>query len=236
MSDPVDDLEKTAELLPAAAAGVRLGDRASRHLLRFADAERQKHRLKALAEFAVLVDGRVIPQVKDQVLRALASASEASKAMEDANDEETLEDAVEEYQTYIQSLASLEGLVRPLWTQVVNEQFGPLGSVGMLLHAFPSARDLGQRMVQAASEARRDNPGAIIDLLPKAKALLALRKTLVAEQEVVAGNPRVAAFLQALADNRATLDLLEPEVLDWLKGQGALTSLKVTTAHQTRNL
>lgn len=228
MSDPLEELEKTAELLPAAAAGVRLGDRASRHLQRFAKSGRHERRLKALAEFTVLLDGRSDLQVKAQVVRALTTASEASEAMEDANDEEGLEEAVEAYQTFIQTLASLEGVVRPLWTQVIYQQFGPLGSVGSLLQAFPGARDLGQKMAQAAAEAQRHSQTAVIDLLPKAKALLRLRETLVAQQQIVAGNPRVAAFLHALADNRATLDFLEPEVLEWLKGQGALTSLKVT--------
>ena len=77
---------------------------------------------------------------------------------------------------------------------------------------------------------KADTAAAVIDLLPKAKALFELRETLVAQQQIVAGNPKVAAFLHALADNRATLDFLEPEVLEWLKGQGALTSLKVTAA------
>src|SRR4051812_29941031 len=104
MSDPLDELETTAELLPAAAAGVRLGDRANRHLQRFADADRQERRLQALAELAVLLDGRSAPQVKAQFLRAVETGSEASEAMADAIDEESLEEAVEAYQAYVQSL------------------------------------------------------------------------------------------------------------------------------------
>jgi hypothetical protein len=168
--------------------------------------------------------------VKTQLLRALEAGTEASEAMADATDEESLEEAVEAYQTYIQTLGSLEGVVRPLWTAAIYEQFGPLGSVGSLLQAFPDARSLGRKMAEAAAEAQRHSQTGIIDLPSKAKALLELRETLIAEQQVVAGNQKVAVFLQALADNRATLNLLTPEVLEWLAGQDALTSLKVTAA------
>jgi light-regulated signal transduction histidine kinase (bacteriophytochrome) len=231
MSDPLDDIEKTAELLPAAAAGVRLGDRANRQLERFSDAARQERRLKAMAEFAVLFDGRSDAQVKAQMTRALANATEAAEAMQDVVDEDTLQDAVEAYQAFTQAQGVLENVVRPLWTRVVDQQFAPLASVGALLEeAFPNARELGRKMTEAAAQAQRHALSPIADLLPIAKALLEDRSALVAEQQTVAGDPKVAAFLQALAADRATLDLLETEVLDWLKGQGALTSLKVTAA------
>ncbi len=236
MNDPLEDLENTAKLLPAAVAGVRLGDRANRLLERFSDAGRQDRRLKALAEFAVVLDGRSDPHINSQVQRVLATASEASEVMGDVRDETTLEDAADEYRNYIQSLATFEVSLKSLWTQVIQRQFRPLGSVGSLLQAFPGARGLGEKMAQAAAEAERHHQSAVVELLPKAKALLKQREALVQEQQVVAGNPKVAAFLQALADNRATLDLLEPEVLEWLGGQGALTSLKVTAAHEAKNL
>lgn len=231
MTDPLEELEKAAESLPSAVAGVRLGDRASRQLDRFSDAPRQERRLKAMTEFAVLFDGRSDAQVKAQIDRALAMATEAAEAMEDVDDEETLQDAVDAYLVFTQSLGSGENILRPLWTRVVDQQFTPLGSVGALLEeAFPNARDLGRKMREAATEAQRHAQSPIADLLPIAKALLEVRAALVTEQQTVAGDPTVAAFLQALAEDRATLDLLEEGVLDWLKAQGALTSLKVTAA------
>jgi hypothetical protein len=230
MTDPLEELENTSQVLPAAVAGVRLGDRATQRLQRFSDVGRQELRLKAFVELAILLDGHSDAQVKEQVGRALEAAFEVSKAMEDVCDEETLEDACEEYPTLIQSLGVLEGQLRTLWTWTIDQQFAPLGSVGALLSAFPGARDLGLKMVQAAADARQSSQAPLIDLSPKVMGLQKVREMLIAEQQTVAGNPNVAAFLQALADNRATLDLLETEVLEWLKNQGALKSLKVTAA------
>jgi nucleotide-binding universal stress UspA family protein len=233
----LEELEKTAELLPAAVAGVRLGDRANRHLQRFTDAARHEQRLMAMAGLATLLDGCSAPQVKTQFVRALTAGSEAGEAMQEADHEETLEDAVEAFQNFIQTLAALEGLVRQLWVHALDRQFGSLSSVGALLQGFPSARDLGQRMAQVAAEAHGNSQTAVVDLLPKARALIEQRKSLIAEQQVVAGTPDVAAFLQALAENRATLDFLKPpKVLEWLERQNALTSLKVTAAQNARNL
>ncbi|AZO73509.1 hypothetical protein [Mesorhizobium sp. M1D.F.Ca.ET.043.01.1.1] len=236
MTDPLEELENTSQVLPAAVAGVRLGDRATQRLQRFSDASRHELRLKAFVELAVLLNGRSDTQVKEQVGRALDAAFELSKAMEEVCDEQTLEYAFEEYPTFVQSLGVLEGQLRLLWTRMIDQQFAPLGSVGALLSAFPGARDLGLRMVQAAADARQHSQAPLIDLAPKVRGLQKMRETLVAEQQTVAGNPKVAAFLQALAANRATLDFLETEVLEWLKGQDALRSLKVTTAQEARNL
>jgi hypothetical protein len=236
MTDPLEELENTSQVLPAAVAGVRLGDRATQRLQRFSDASRHELRLRAFVELAILLNGRSDAQVKEQVGCVLEDAFEVSTAMEKVCDEQTLEYAFEEYPTLIQSLSVLESQLRLLWTRMIDQQFVPLESVGKLLSAFPGARDLGLKMVQAAAEARQCSQTPLIDLAPKVRSLQTAREMLVAEQQSVAGNPKVAAFLQALAANRATLDLVETEVLEWLKGQDALRSLKVTTAQETRNL
>jgi hypothetical protein len=166
MTDPLEELEATSRVLPAAVAGVRLGDRATQRLQRFSDAGRHELRLKAFVELAILLDGHSDAQVKEQVGRALDAAFEVSKAMEEVCDEQTLEDAFEEYPTFIQSLGVLEGQLRPLWTRTIDRQFAPLGSVGALLSAFPGARDLGLKMVQAAADARHAAHIPLIDLAP----------------------------------------------------------------------
>jgi hypothetical protein len=230
MSDPLEDLEEAAELLPAAAAGVRLGDKAKDRLQRFSDVARQERRLKAYVELGRILDGRADAQVKALVDRALAAAREASDAMEEADDEATLEEAVLEYLSFTQALSSLEATLRPLWTRVVDQQFTPLGSAGRLLEAFPGARDLGGRMIGAATAAQQTAQTPVVELPTIVADLLERRSALVEEQQTVAGDPKVAGFLQALADDRATLDLLLPEVLKWLGDQGALTSLKISAA------
>ncbi len=230
MSDPLDDLEKAADLLPAAAAGVKLGDQAKQKLDRFADVARQERRLKASIELAVLLDGRDDAQLKTQITRALEAAGEASDAMCDVDDERSLTDAVNEYQAYVQSLGTLEVAVRPLWARVIEQQFAPLGSVGALLRAFPNASDLGRRMVEAAAAAQRHAQSPVVDLPAAVAELNVLRSDLLQEQQAAAGDPKVSAFLQALADDRATLDLLHEEVLVWLDDQGALSKLKVSPA------
>jgi hypothetical protein len=230
VSDPLDDLETAANLIPAAAAGVKLGDQARQKLERFNDVARQQRRLKASIELAVLLDGSNDAQLKTQITRALEAAGEASEAMCDVDDERSLTDAVNEYQAFGQSLGTLEVAIRPLWTRMIEQQFSPLSSVGALLRAFPNASDLGRRMVETAAAAQRHAQSPVVDLPAAVAELNALRNDLLLEQQAVAGDPKVSAFLQALADDRATLDLLYEEVLEWLGDQGALSKLKVSPA------
>ncbi len=228
MSDPLEELERIGGLLPAAAAGVRLGDQAKQKLDRFADVSRQERRLKASVVLAILLEGRTDSQLKVQVEKAFHAADEAAQAMQEVDDERSLADAVSEYQAFVQSISTLEVAVRPLWTRAVDQQFAPLGSVGALLEAFPNARDLGKRMVNVASTAQRHAQTAVLELPTVVGDLFSQRADLLDEQQKVAGDPKVSAFLQALADDRATLDLLHDEVLGWLKAQGVLSSLKVS--------
>jgi hypothetical protein len=85
-------------------------------------------------------------------------------------------------------------------------------------------------MIGAATAAQQTAQTPVVELPTIVADLLERRSALVEEQQTVAGDPKVAGFLQALADDRATLDLLLPEVLKWLGDQGALTSLKISAA------
>jgi hypothetical protein len=228
VSDPLEELEKTAKLLPAAVAGVKLGDRAKQMLERFRDVSRQEHRLKASIELANLLEGSKDSQLKTQVEKALEAVDEAAEAMKEVDDEQSLADAVSEYQAFILALSTLEVVVRPLWKRTIDQQFAPLNSVGALLESFPNACDLGKRMVGAAASAQKHALTSLLELPAIVKDLIAQRSDLLKEQQEVAGDPKVSTFLQALADDRATLDLLHGEVLEWLDEQGALSSLKVS--------
>ncbi len=230
MSDPLEELEKTAELLPAAAAGVKLGDQAKQKLERFTEVARHESRLKAAIELAAMLGGQADTQIMSQIKRVLDTAYEAADAMKDVDDEPSLGDAVSTFQTFVQSLGTLEVAVRPLWTRVIEQQYAPLQSVGALLMAFPNASDLGRRMVHAAQAAQKHAQTSVIDLPTIVQPLAKLRSELIKEQQEVAGDPKVSAFLQALADDRATLDLMHEEVLKWLDDQGALNKLKVSPA------
>jgi hypothetical protein len=230
LSDPLEDLNKTAELLPAAAAGVKLGDQAKQKLERFADVARLERRLKSAIAVATMLDGREDVQLKSQVKRVLEAAGEAAEAMQDVDDERSLGDAVNDYQAFVQSVGTLEVAVRPLWTRAIDQQFAPLKSVGALLKAFPNASDLGRRMVETAEAAQKHAQSPVVELPAIIEPLAKLRGDLIEEQQEVAGDPKVSAFLQALADDRATLDLLHEEVLEWLDGQSALGKLKVSPA------
>jgi hypothetical protein len=85
-------------------------------------------------------------------------------------------------------------------------------------------------MVEAAAAAQRHAQSPVVDLPAAVAELNVLRSDLLQEQQAAAGDPKVSAFLQALADDRATLDLLHEEVLVWLDDQGALSKLKVSPA------
>lgn len=232
MTDPLVDLENLAPGLSAAAAGVRLGEQAERLMSKFDDAARQQRRLSALIDLAVVLNAKADSQIKTFGDRALAAAQEAGEAMAETHDAASLDIAVESFRDYTQALGVLEANLRPVWRSHVDQQFSPLASVGGLLANFPGSRDLGQRMQAlaggAAASAQAVEPPE--DLLGAVRSLLERRLALLVEQQAVADAPEVMAFLQALADQRATLDLLTPEVLAWLKAQDALTALQVVSA------
>lgn len=230
MTDPLAELEQLVPGLEAAAAGVRLGEKAGRDLQKFAEAERQTTRLDTLVDLALLLKAGDDAQARAATQKCLHDASEAGEAMVEATDEAGLEVAVEAYGDFGRALHTLEITLRPLWTARVDA-FNELASVGGLLTTFPAAADLGARMLGAAVAAQDARQGlAPEQLLAKARELLALRETLLAEQQTVAGDPAVSTFLQALAEQRATLDLLTDEVMAWLRKEKALDRLQVVSA------
>lgn len=231
MSDLLPELERLAPSLESAAAGVRLGEKAGRTLQRFADAARQTQKLSALVALAVRLDAKAEAQNRAAVDKCLADASEAAESMIEAQDEDGLGIALETYGDFGRSLSTLEATLRLVWRSRVDDQFTPLGSVGGLLAAFPGAHDLGERMQAAVRDAQASTQGLGPEqLLSEVRTLLDRRDALLAEQQAVAGDPEVSAFLQALSEKRATLDLLTVEVLAWLCRQDALTSLQVVAA------
>lgn len=228
MSDPLLDLERVAPTLEAAAKGVRLGDRAEQLLRTFADLERQTRRFAALVTLGAHLHAQADVHIRQSGDKCLAAAQEAAEAIAEVADEEDLTIAAECHQAFANALAAFDASVRASWAQRVDGDFAQLGSVGALLAGFPGAKDLGERMQQAARDAAVARQGATAEqLVAIAADLLARREALIAEQQTVAGDPAVAAFLQALAEKRATLDLLKPEVLKWLGDQKALDRLQV---------
>lgn len=230
MSDPLADLEALVPGLETAAAGVRLGEKAGTHLQRFSEAERQSARLGALIDLALLLGAQSDVQVRSSSEKCLHDAAEAAEAMIEATDEEGLGIAVEAYSDFGRSLQTLEATLRPVWATRADA-FNELASVGSLLATFAASADLGARMVAAAQAAQAARQGLGPEhLLTTARELLTLRQALLAEQQSVAGDPTVSTFLQALAEKRATLDLLSVEVLAWLRNEGALERLQVVSA------
>jgi hypothetical protein len=232
VSDALAELEGLLPDLPAAIARAQLGDIADRLATAFNDAQRQTQRLTALADAAALLTADKDPAARAALTRAFDAAKEAAEAMADASDAEGLRVASEEYTAFKQSLNGVDAALRPVWRTLVDKHFRPLASVGVMLTSFPAAKELGARMQQTGKEAvaSAESIRPAEELAAIIKRLLDRRSSLLNEQKNLAGGSDVDTFLEALTSNRATLNLLTPDVLDWLVRQNALTTLKVTPA------
>ncbi len=122
------------------------------------------------------------------------------------------------------------------WARRIDHDLGSLGNLGALLAQFPDTRDLGHRMaaLAATGSALRNSFPPISDSLDRHRIMLhdaeQIRKNLAA----IGAGQSVQTFLIALANETATLDMVDESVLQWIRARHAenrfLLSLKPGTS------
>jgi hypothetical protein len=231
MSDEVDQLERLEALLPELPGAVQrrdLGDRLNTSIELLRNADYQVGRLKALVEIAELTGmtsgapARSIQELREEAL-------DVGEALEDATTNDDLRDSIDAYKELTQrTLASSDIVVRNNWKFLAAQRFRPLGALGSLLQRIGVDEELGAKL--AAAAARADKAG---DLTP-ATAMCAEVKELLAELEELQSKRasslsegEIGAFIDALAEQRATVEMITPTVRKWLSENQALSRFSV---------
>ena len=233
MSDILQEAEDLLIRLPEAVTRRKFGERLGQAVNELQTADSQIARMKALLETADLIGYGKLREQRQVIDEMIACACSVGRSLENADDGDALRRAVSDYTQELKvTIVGLDRAIHTHWrTEVVNK-FQPLIELGALLSQMNVANNLGTRLVACGREGLAStNIGLATDRLDKIKQLLAEHKALNDERAKEIGDDEVGGFINAIADNRATLAMVTPKVHAWLKDHNALGSLGVTT-HQ----
>lgn len=227
--DPLSELEGYLGDLPAAIDSRRLGDGLQRASTVLRTSERQVDRVVALLELAGEIGFGETKQQAEMVEEVRDAAYDAGDALERAETPLDLDKALACYERDFGNLLNnLDRNMGQHWRSVVARQFEPMIAIGSLLGRIDADSDLGPKLAACGSDARAsaDGPGGRA-LSDRARRLLGEREALQARRRVELGEGDVAMFVNALAEDRATLDMVTDEVSAWLEENHARNKLKV---------
>jgi hypothetical protein len=222
MSDRLADLEALLDHLPAAVDRRRLGDRLTRSLDRIRNVPHNADRLAAAMELAQATGYSEVAQQAELLDEVRDEAFSVGEKLEEACSDETLRDAVDDYEAFLKSLSNLDRGLRLHWSVVAGQRYRPLISLGMLLQRTLVAPELGERLAACGQRAAAGGEATLRDLLAKAKSVAAEHETLQSESGGLFSGGEIGAFIEAVADQRATLSHITPAVLAWLTEKNAL--------------
>lgn len=229
MTDSLVELEELLEDLPAAVERRSMGDVLATALSKLRTAEHQAQRVEALLGLAELIEYQSGPAQDDLVDSLRQEALDIGDALEAAETPDDLEKAVYRFEKDLGTeIGALDRALRQHWTQFSARLFQPLVAVGELLRRIGGEAELGNELLACGREAQAIPSGTPAPaLLSQIERLLATRERLQERRRAALGEGAVADFINALADNRATLAMVTTEVRAWLDEHDASARLQV---------
>lgn len=230
--DPLSDLESMLADLPAAIDNRRLGDSLTRAIATLKTSERQVERIEALLGLTKDIGFGETKAQSDMVEELRDAAYVTGDQLERADTASSLEKAVFSYDHDLaKSLNNLDRNIGQHWRTLATREFEPLIAIGNLLTKIDSGSDLGAKLTACGASARATPEGLggrpLFDHVTK---LMKDRERLQARRHDELGNGDVAQFVNALAEDRATLMMVTPQVSKWLGENHAMDKLKVRPA------
>lgn len=230
MLDALVELEGLLVDLPSALARQRLGQQLEVSADKLRSGVMEAERLSALLALAALLKFENKEQLGDlddvrnearQVGRILVATDDASQ----------LKEATDRYEKdFVLALKGIHRNVMQRWDDVVRRDFRPLIQVGEMLEKLDPSSSLGSEMVACGRAATGfqhvSNANAFLNHV---LAFLEKRDELQRKRRSEYGDGVVAEFVNALAENRANLNMITPDVRKWLDSHGASAWLKVST-------
>ena len=231
MTDPLVEAEELLEQLPEAVSRRTLGERLRQAVTELRTADNQIQRMTALIKTAELTSYGTLAHQQKILAEMIETAQDVGKALQDAEDAETLRSAVYEYSNILkQCVAILDQSIREHWHSVAGERYQSLIGLGELLCSMNVANNLGTRLSACGQKALTSGrAGSAMDLHSAIFALSEEYNVLQAERAAEIGDDEVGDFINALADQQATLAMVTPKVQSWLEEHAVLERLAITT-------
>jgi hypothetical protein len=230
MSDHLIELEGLIERLPDAVSQRRLGDYLNQATEKLKGAPQSAVKLDALLSIAAAADFMGDGDPEHVVNSARHTAIELGVSLAEANDESSLREALWAYdKEFVPAMGRLDRAVRSRIRARALEEYHPLIAYGALLGNIAATADLGARLTAFGRKAT-----AATDQLAPAELLATVQAhareylELQAARTALVGAVDVGAFLNALAERRATLEMITPEVWAWLTENKALGQFSVS--------
>lgn len=229
MIDALVELEDLEPKLANAKKSLAFGAAAEKARTPLQQAPRHALMLKSLVSVAQDLNALSDAAVRQRLEHAIEKAESVGEALETAQNAEALGAVTYDYPQVSNALArALDGL-RARWREIAKRDFEDLIPVGELLTKITGAETIGANLVDIGKQAL-----ALADTDPNADQLAArvrdlrTRRTEALEaMRAFTGEPEVDEFLSAVTHQQATLALVTPKVLAWLKTKGALDAFRV---------
>lgn len=166
---------------------------------------------------------------KREVVEALRQLDSLGQQIEAAQDREQLARVTE---IALEAKPRIALVLRDgarVWGRRVDRDLGSLGNLGSLLVQFPDTRDLGRRMTALAATA-----SSLKSVFPPPSASLKQHERMLQDAEEIQKNlaaigagKSVQRFLAALANATATLDMVDDDVLQWIRARHAESRFQI---------
>jgi len=228
MSDPLVELE---QLLPQIAPAVErrhLGEILGQTVEKLRASDYVIKRFRAVLGISRTIDFKADPNQAAAESELITEGRNLASDLERAQTADDLRDIQAIYGEFARSLANVERQIRSHWSRIVQREFRPLISLGTLLERIGSASELGKKLRRCGEEAIVIRESVSADVLhTEIIRLRNLRASLDAERTTLSRDPEVDAFLNALAEGKATLQMVTERVLVWLRQNDALNQFTV---------
>lgn len=232
MTDNLVELEALLPKLPEAVSQRRLGDQLSNATEKLKGAPQQAAKLEVLLALSAVVMGPEGGDLGEVIAKTRRSAIDLGESLSEAEDETSLREALWAYEKeFTPALHSFDRAVRARVRAKAQSEYQPLIAYGALLGKIGATAELGARLTAFGQKAV-----APVDQLQPLDLLEVVRRNdrefgqLQADRAALVGSDAVGAFLNALAERRATLNMVTPEVWTWLTENGALSQFSVSPA------
>lgn len=226
----MDQLEELESLLPRIGPAIersRLGHSLVDAAEKLKDFPRHLRRLIAVIDIARETEFGITGSQATPLREVLREADLLADELQTVADSDALRVVSASYSDFVKSLNNFERQLREHWTRTADREFTPLVTIGELLERLGVAVDLARRMITCGRDAQSFGSKDAPDLREAILAVRRRRSELNRERSALTGNIEVDTFLDALANQRATLIDVTDGVRAWLASNDALSRFGV---------